>query len=113
LRRYSSLFTGGERGKKNSVAKIIECVQARYEVENVEFGKVYKWPPESVVLECGCGEETSLTASENACPECGADYRDLLEEVLDECGAVVVSGVLAMKHTWGDVFEIDYTLAGP
>ena len=25
------------------MAKIIECVQARYEVENVEFGKVYKW----------------------------------------------------------------------
>ena len=28
--------------------------------------------------------------------------------------AVAVSGVLAMKHTRGDVFkEIDYTLAGP
>jgi hypothetical protein len=45
------------------VAKIIEYVQARYEVENVEFGKVYKWRPESVVLECECGDKPSLTAS--------------------------------------------------
>ena len=67
------------------MAKVIEHVQARYEVQDVEFGKVYKWRPESVVLECECGEEASLTASKNACARCGTDYRDILEEVLDEC----------------------------
>jgi hypothetical protein len=76
-------FTGGKRGKRNSVAKVVERVDARYEVQDVEFGKVYKWRPESVVLECECGEEPSLTASKSACPECGADYRDILEGVLD------------------------------
>jgi hypothetical protein len=71
-------------GKRNSVAKVIERVDARYEVQDVEFGKVYKWRPQSIVLECGCGEKPSLTVSKNACPECGADYRDILEEVLNE-----------------------------
>ena len=66
------------------MAKVIERVQARYEVEDVEFGKVYKWRPESVVLECECGEEPSLTASKTACARCGTDYRDILEEELDE-----------------------------
>jgi hypothetical protein len=70
-------------GKRNSVAKVIERVDARYEVQDVEFGKVYKWRPQSVVLECDCGEKPALTASKNACGECGADYRDLLEEVLE------------------------------
>ena len=66
------------------MAKVIERVQARYEVADVEIGKVYRWRPQSVVLECECGEEPSLTASKNACAGCGADYRDILEEVLDE-----------------------------
>jgi hypothetical protein len=69
--------------KEDRVAKVIERVEARYEVQDVEMGKVYRWRPESLVVECDCGEEPSLTASKNACGECGADYRDILEEGLD------------------------------
>ena len=66
------------------MAKVIEHVQAHYEVIDVEMGKVYRWHPESVVVECGeCGENQTLTASKHACEECGADHRLLVEEVLE------------------------------
>jgi hypothetical protein len=60
--------------KGGKVAKAIECVEARYEVEDVQFGKVYKWHPERIVLECQCGQRLSLTASRTSCPECGRDH---------------------------------------
>jgi hypothetical protein len=41
------------------LAKVIEYVEAGSEVEEVEFGKVYKWHPEHIVLECQCGERLS------------------------------------------------------
>jgi hypothetical protein len=64
------------------VAKVIECVQAHYEVQNVEMGKVYRWHPESIVVECECGETVTLTAQKNACRECGADQRAIVKVVL-------------------------------
>jgi hypothetical protein len=39
------------------LAKVIEQVEAGYEVEEVEFGTVYRWCPESVVVRCVCGGE--------------------------------------------------------
>jgi hypothetical protein len=53
--------------------KIIERVEARYEVREVPFGKVYEWHPAYVVLECDCGKQLILTATSTttACP-CGA-----------------------------------------
>jgi hypothetical protein len=47
------------------LAKVIEYVEAGYEVEEVEMGKVYRWCPESVVVRCGCGKRLSLTVSIN------------------------------------------------
>jgi hypothetical protein len=76
------------------VAKVIERLQAHYEVHDVEMGKVYKWHPENIVLECNCGNEPTLTASKNACSECGADHRSIVEEVL------VVSPEEQVYHPW-------------
>jgi hypothetical protein len=56
------------------VAKVIERLDACYEVQDVEFGKVYKWRPERIVLECECGKSLSLTASTTSCLECGRDH---------------------------------------
>jgi hypothetical protein len=64
------------------VAKVIERIQAHYEVQDVEMGEVYRWHPESVVVECYCGKEQTLTASKNACSECGANHRTIIEEAL-------------------------------
>jgi hypothetical protein len=65
------------------VAKGIERLDAHYEVQDVEMGKVYRWRPESVVVECICGEELTLTASKDTCGECRADHRPTVKEVLE------------------------------
>ncbi len=36
------------------------------------------------MVECGCGEEASLTHSETACEECGAEHTGLVREDLSE-----------------------------
>lgn len=59
------------------MAKVIERSGGRYEVQEVEFGQVYKWCPECVVIECDCGEMTILTPSAATC-RCGADHVDLV-----------------------------------
>ena len=64
------------------MARFIECVQAHYEVQDVEMGKVYRWCPETVVVECTCGEQLTLTAFKTACPEYGADHAAIVEEML-------------------------------
>ena len=58
--------------------KIIEHVQAHYEVHEVPFGITYEWYPAYVALECDCGEKVSLsvTSTITTCPLCGADLGD-------------------------------------
>jgi hypothetical protein len=46
-------------------AKIIERVEAHYEIQDVEMGKIYRWYPESIVVRCRCGERLPLTVSIN------------------------------------------------
>jgi hypothetical protein len=72
---------GWERGKV-AVLKVIERVQAHYEVLDVEMGKVYRWRPKSVLIECECGEMATLTDSKTTCEECGAEYTGLVREDL-------------------------------
>jgi hypothetical protein len=55
-------------------SKVIERVQPRYEMQEVEFGEVYKWRPERVVVECPCGQRLSLTPSKTSCAACGTDH---------------------------------------
>ena len=64
------------------MAKVIECVKAHYEIEDVEMGKVYRWCPQSLVLECTCGEELPLTTFKTTCPHCGADHTDAAQAKL-------------------------------
>ena len=60
--------------------KIIERIPAHYETQQVvqDLGRVYRWYPEQVVLECsGCGtrktyERSELIAALVNCAECGA-----------------------------------------
>lgn len=59
----------------------IERTEGRYEVQEVEFGKVYKWLPERVMVGCGCGRTLSLTTSEASC-DCGADHAAIVREEL-------------------------------
>ena len=64
------------------MAEVIDRIQARYEVQKVEFGKVYRWCPESILIECSCGETTVLTSSTTICVECGEEHTGLVREAL-------------------------------
>jgi hypothetical protein len=44
-----------------------EHTEAGYDVQEVEMGEVYTWRPESIVVECDCGERPTLTASTTTC----------------------------------------------
>ena len=60
----------------------VEYIEGCYEVQDIEFGKVYKWHPESILIECGCGENPSLTSSQTICVWCGADHASIIREEL-------------------------------
>jgi hypothetical protein len=62
--------------------QVIERTEGHYDVQEVEFGTVYRWCPECVVVECYCGERPALTHSESTCPECGADHVAIVREEL-------------------------------
>ena len=62
------------------MAKVIERLDAGYEIQEVKFGKVYKWRPERVMLECECGKRLSLSASTTSCLECGRDHGLVVKE---------------------------------
>jgi hypothetical protein len=72
--RFPGQGKEGQWPKRRTVAKVIERVRARYEVQDVEVGKVYKWLPERIVVECQCRQKLSLTASATSCAECGTDH---------------------------------------
>jgi len=42
-----------------------------YEVQELDFGRVYRWCPEHVDIACECGERLDVAAT--ACPRCGAN----------------------------------------
>ena len=61
---------------------IIERVEAHYEVQAVEMGTLYRWCPESVVIECDCEQRfTTEVAMVASCPRCGADHTGVAREL--------------------------------
>ena len=66
------------------MAKVVERLDEGYEVQEVEFGKVYKWHPERIVLGCECGQRISLSALSTSCVECGSDHLQAIKEASKE-----------------------------
>ena len=62
--------------------QVIERTEGHYDVQEVQFGTVYRWCPECVVVECDCGERLTLTHSESTCQECGTDHAAIIREEL-------------------------------
>ncbi len=65
--------------RRRAMVRVIERVAEHYDVQEVvEFGRVYRWCPESVVVECKCGKKSTvkkkdlLLGTVNAC-DCGED----------------------------------------
>ena len=75
--------------------KVFERIAEHYDVQEMSFGRDYKWSPEQVILECSkCGKKITLKRSEIigseviSC-ECGKGntartQEELLIQLLDE-----------------------------
>jgi hypothetical protein len=75
---------GGRRGPAK-VTQVIERIEAHYEVQEVEMGTLYRWCPESVAIECDCGQSFSAEGAKAAsCPRCGAEHTGLARELGDK-----------------------------
>ena len=68
--------------RKAKYAKVLERVEGHYESEKVPFGSVYRWCPECVVAECGCGQRVILVHSMTSCAGCGMDHAAIVQEWL-------------------------------
>src|SRR5215212_4573802 len=71
-----------EKHRKSKYAKVIEHIEGCYEAQEASFGMVYKWSPEYLVVECGCGEMTVLTLSMTTCAGCETDHTAIVQELL-------------------------------
>jgi hypothetical protein len=70
------------------MARVIEIVEAHYEIQDVEMGRSYKWCPERAMVECACGNrETFVAFRTPTCGNCGMDHVTIVGEALDTCSA--------------------------
>jgi hypothetical protein len=83
--------------------QLIERTEGHYDVREVEFGTVYRWCPECVVIECDCGERAALTGSDTVC-ECGAEHAGVLREESDTAEKLEDEEL----HPWRYAGERDY-----
>src|SRR4051794_20193127 len=61
---------------------VIERLEGRYKIEDMPFGTIYRWSPESVVIECDCGQRLALSGSTTTCGGCGMDHAAVAREKL-------------------------------
>ena len=71
-----------ERSSSTLMLTIIERTEGHYDVQEVYFGRVYRWCPECVSIECECGERLTLTSSTTVCHRCGVDHATVVREEL-------------------------------
>jgi hypothetical protein len=79
---------------KGAQTRVVERIAEHYDIQEVPFGRDYRWSPEQVVLECKCGKRTTLKRSELISSEvssCGCSEEhtvcireELVIQVLDE-----------------------------
>lgn len=67
-------------------AQIIECLEGHYEAQEVPFGVVYRWCPECVIVECGCGKRLILSSLMVSCGGCGAEHAAVVRGELGGTG---------------------------
>ena len=66
--------------------RVIERAAEHYEIQDMEFGRGYRWCPEHVVIEYDCGKRLTLAPSMTTC-ECGAhDTVGIGEELISGGG---------------------------
>jgi len=50
----------------------VERTKGHYEVQELDFGRVYRWCPEYADTKCECGERSDVSAA--ACPRCETNH---------------------------------------
>ena len=69
------------------MTRIIERVEAHYEVQEVPFGCTYEWQPAYTALECDCAEKLVLTGTSTITTcECGADHSAFIRDIREREG---------------------------
>jgi hypothetical protein len=64
------------------MTQIIENIEAHYETHEVPFGRIYEWHPEHIIVECGCGERFTLSAtSTTPTCRCGTDLGAIVRTI--------------------------------
>jgi hypothetical protein len=63
------------------VTKIELSVQAHYEVEELPYGKDYRWVPARALVECDCGRTMVVDAGNAVCSGCGSDFADRIRKI--------------------------------
>ena len=61
---------------------IVECTEGRYEAHEEEFGRIYRWCPECLLVKCDSGGTTTLEDSNTTWAWCGADHTSIIQEEL-------------------------------
>jgi hypothetical protein len=60
------------------MTQIRERIEGHYEVEEVPYGRVYKWTVGHALVECeNCGQLMIVDPAATACPDCGTDYAEV------------------------------------
>ncbi len=70
------------------MTQIIENVEAHYETHEVPFGRIYEWHPAYTILECDCGEQSTLTSRSTitTCCWCGAEVGAFIHDIREREG---------------------------
>ena len=74
-------------------------IAGHYEVQEITYGKDYKWVPAQALSECDCGQAMNVDAHHTLCPGCGADHTVVAREV---AGPHVGDEVI---HPWHPHYE--------
>lgn len=69
------------------MTQIIKHLEAHYETNEVPFGRSYEWHAEQIIVECGCGERLTLTAtSTTTVCWCGTDHSAMIGDIQKRAG---------------------------
>ena len=55
-----------------------ERIEGHYEIQEVPYGKAYRWGPSCVIIECDCGQSMIVEEVAAVCPRCGASYTGVI-----------------------------------
>ena len=79
------------------MTRVLMSTQGRYEVSEVKYGRVYRWHPGHIVVECECGQRPSLTNFMSSCGECGTDHIESIQQWLEVLKEAIEDKVI---HPW-------------